>query len=54
MEQPSIDSVDRNIPIPRVVIKVRTFKHFRVSSWGRDTLNSTSEIGGYTSTEGIS
>ena len=52
--QPSVDSVNRDIPIPKVAIKVRTFKHFGVSSWGRDTLNSTSEIGGYTSREGIS
>ena len=32
-------SVNRDIPIPRVAIKVRIFKRFRVSSWGRDTLN---------------
>ena len=38
----------------RVEIKVRAFKHFEVSSWGRDTLNTTSEIGGYTLREGIS
>ena len=37
-----------------MVIKVRTFKNFGVSSWGRDTLNSTNEIGEYTSREGIS
>ena len=49
-----MDSVNRDIPIPKVAIKVRTFKHFGVSSWGRDTLNTTSEIGGYTSREGIS
>ena len=40
--------------MPRVAIKVRTFNRFGVSSWGRDTLNPTSEIGGYTSREGIS
>ena len=49
-----MDSVNRDIPIPEVVIKVRTFKHFGVSSWGGDTLNSASEIGEYTSREGIS
>ena len=49
-----MDSVNRDIPIPKVAIKVRTFKHFGVASWGRDTFNSTSEIGGYTSREGIS
>ena len=37
-----------------MAIKVRTFKCFGVSSWGRDTLNSTSEIGGYASREDIS
>ena len=42
------------IPIPRVAVKVRTFKHFGVLSWGRDTINSTSEIGGDTLREGIS
>ena len=52
--QPSVDSVNRDIPIPKVAIKVRTFKRFGVSSWGRDALNSTSEIGGHTSREGIS
>ena len=54
VEQPSVDSVNRDILILKVTIKVRTFKHFGVSSWGRDTLNSTSEIGGYASREGIS
>ena len=48
------DSINRDIPILKVAIKVRTFKHFGVSSWDRDTLNSTSEIGEYTSREGIS
>ena len=52
--QPSVDSVNRDISIPRVPIKVREFKHFRVSSWGRDTLNTASEIGGYTLRKGIS
>ena len=52
--QPSVDSVNRDIPIPRVAIKVRAFKHFGVSSWGRDILNTTSEIGGYTLRKGIS
>ena len=46
--------VNRDIPIPRVTIKVRAFKRFGVSGWGRDTLNPASEIGGYTSREGIS
>ena len=32
MEQPSVNSVNRDIPIPRVAIKVRTFKRFGVSS----------------------
>ena len=54
IEQPSVDSANRDIPIPRVAIKVRAFKHFGVSSWGRDTLNTTSEIGGYTLRKGIS
>ena len=49
-----LDLVNSDIPIPKVAIKVRTFKHFGVSSWGRDTLNSTSEISGYTSREGTS
>ena len=37
-----------------MVVKVRTSKHFGVSSWGRDTLNFINEIGEYTSREGIS
>ena len=45
--------INRDIPITRVAIKVRTFKRSGVSSWGRDTLNPTSEIGGHTSREGI-
>ena len=49
-----VHSVNRDIPIPRVATKVRTFIRFRVSSWGRDTLNPPSEIGGYTSRKGIS
>ena len=51
---PLVNSVNRDISIPRVAIKVRTFKRFRVSGWGRYTLNPASEIGGYTSREGIS
>ena len=49
-----MNSVNRDIPIPRVAIKVRTFKHFGALGWGRDTLNPASEIDGYTSREGIS
>ena len=49
-----MDSVNRDILIPRVAIKVRAFKHFGISSWGRDTLNTTSKIGGYTLRKGIS
>ena len=48
-----VNSVHRDIPIPRVVIKVSTFKRFGVLGWGRDTPNPVSEIGGYTSREGI-
>ena len=44
---------NRDIPIPRVEIKVITFKRFEVSSSGKDTLNPASKIGGYTSREGI-
>ena len=32
MEQPLVNSVNRDIPILRVAIKVRTFKRFGVSS----------------------
>ena len=32
MEQPSVNSVNRDILIPRVAIKVRTFKRFGVSN----------------------
>ena len=32
MEQPSVNLVNRDISIPRVAIKVRTFKRFGVSS----------------------
>ena len=49
-----MNSVNRDIPIPRVAIKVRTFKRFGALGWGRDTLNPASEIGRYTSREGIS
>ena len=46
--------VNRDISIPRVAIKVRTFKNFGALGWGRDTLNPASEIGGHTSREAIS
>ena len=36
-----------------MAFEVRTFKRFGIPSWGRDTLNSILEIGGYTSREGI-
>ena len=49
-----MNSINRDIPIPRVAIKVRTFKRFGALGWGRDTLNPASEIGGYTTREGIS
>ena len=50
----SVNSVNRDIPIPRVAIKVRTFKHFEALGWGRDTLTPANKIGRYTSREGIS
>ena len=49
-----VNSVHRDILIPRVAIKVRTFKRFGALGRGRDTLNHDSEIGEYTSREGIS
>ena len=54
IERPLVNSIHRDIPIPRVAIRVRTFKRFRALGWGRDTLNPASEIGGYTLREGIS
>ena len=49
-----VDSVNRDIPILKVAFEVRTFKHFGIPSWGRDTLKSIHEIGEYTSREDIS
>ena len=54
IEGPLVNSVHKDILIPRVEIKVRTFKHFGALGWGRDTLNPAIKIGGYTSREGIS
>ena len=48
MERPSVKSVNRDISIPRVAIKVRTFRRFGVLGRGRDAPNPTGEIGGYT------
>ena len=46
--------VNTDIPVPSVAIRVLAFKHFEVQGWGRDALNPTGEIGGYTSREDIS
>ena len=54
MERPSVQSVNRDIPIPSVVIRVCSFKRLGVLGRGRDEPNHTGEIGGYTSREGIS
>ena len=42
------------MPILKVALEVRTFKHLGILSWDRDILNSIHEIGGYTSREDIS
>ena len=54
MEQPSVDSVNRDIPNLKVAFGVRTFKHFGIPSRDRDIPDSIHEIGGYTSREDIS
>ena len=54
LNRATLGQVNRDIPISRVVIKVRTFKRFEALGWGRNTLNPASEIGGYTSREGNS
>ena len=54
MERPSVKSVNKDIPIPSVAIRVCSFKRLGVLGRGRDAPNHTGEIGGYTSRGGIS